>query len=500
MGDGEVWSVGDYTLDRVEPEKSTESGFADLVLYDGVDPWLVVECKKLVKGEAIEEIDPYSSTVIEQAERYADDLDVPYIATFNGDTLVLLRAEEGDESLYSRRKIGYNLSDFDGQEDMIFTVLSDMFAIHEGETERWDEEFDALVNRLRELHEFITPRLREQFESQLVDNDEFAGQFVDWADEQGMNYDADWIGEDDSDLSSYKRRKREEAHDTFVKQDAYLTLNQLIFYKIVEDSARFKVYTRQAAYDNVDSKDKILAIESLSVNELDFLQEYLRTRFDTIVEDVDYEAVFEQDPVFGQIGFTERVSDTLNDFISELSDYNLSNIGTDFLGQLYERLIPTEERKALGEFYTPPKIARLIVEASMESTGDMVLDPAVGTGTFPVEVYNWINRHDGLSHQDIVDQIAGVDVNRFAAHLAVINLARQNLSEKTEQTNIYINDFFRIDPDQHLLTSEKATLDDNSDEGDEFDESIREISDVDVVVGNPPYINRNQIPDKERVS
>ena len=497
IGDDDIWGVGDYTLDRVEPEKSTKTGFADLVLYDGIDPWLVVECKKLVKGEAIEEIDPYSSTVIEQAERYADDLDAPYIATFNGETLVLLRAEEGDKSLYSRRKIGYSLSDFDSEEDLIFTVLSDMFAIHEGEIERWDEEFDALVSRLRELHEFITPRLREQFESQLMDDDEFASQFVDWADEQGMNYDANWIGKDDNDLTRYKRKKREEAHDTFVKQDAYLTLNQLIFYKIVEDSNRFEVYTRQATYNSVDTEDKILAIESLSVDELDFLQDYLRTRFDTIVEDVDYEAVFEQDPIFGQINFTERISDTLNDFISELSDYNLSNIGTDFLGQLYERLIPTEERKALGEFYTPPKIARLIVEASMESPEDMVLDPAIGTGTFPVEVYRWINRRDDLSHQNIVDQIAGVDINKFAAHLAVINLARQDLSEKTEQTNIYINDFFQIEPDQHLLTSEKATLNENGREGNEFDRSIREVSDVDVVVGNPPYINRNQIPDKE---
>lgn len=457
-----------------------------------------------MKGEAIEEIDPYSATVIEQAERYADDVDAPFIATFNGETLVLLRADEGDKSLYSRRKIGYSVSSFDSLEDMIFTVLTDMFAISEGESGRWDEEFDALVDRLRELHEFVTPLMRERFEEKITDDGEFSGQFVDWADEQGMKFDADWIEKSYSELSSYKSDKKDEAYETFVKQDAYLILNQLIFYKVVEDSERFDVYTLPSAYENANTETKILAIESLSVNDLDWLQEYLRERFDTIVEDVDYEAVFEQDPVFGQVGFGERVADTLNDFISELSEYNLSAIDTDFLGQLYEQLIPVDERKALGEFYTPPKVARLIVEATMQDVDDMVLDPAVGTGTFPVEVYKWKNRNNGLSHQDILNQIAGVDVNRFAAHLAVINLARQNLSEKTEQTNIYLNDFFKIDPEQHLLTAaETASIDesdtdsDDSNEEVEFDrESIARISDVDVVVGNPPYINRNQIPDK----
>lgn len=493
LGDGESWKTGNYTFDRVEPEEPTETGFADLVVYDGMDPWLVVECKKLVQGTAVEQFDPYSSSVIKQASRYADDLGAEFIATYNGETLVLLRSHESHTSLLNRRKVVYELADFEDTEDLIFSVLGDIAAITEG-LNRWDEDFDVLVRRLRELHQFIYPKMQESIESKLEEDDEFATDFVDWANEQGMDYKKSWIG--DSSLRRHYRDKRDDVHNRFVREDAYLLINQLIFYKIVEDSERFRTFTSETAYESSGVEDKILTIQSLSADEIDFLRAYLRARFDTIVEDVDYKAVFEQDDVFGTVPLSDRVGDTLNDFIDELSEYDLSDVGTDFLGSLYEGLIPEQERKELGEFYTPESIGELIVEAVMENPDDVVLDPAVGTGTFPIKVYKWIKQHNGKTHQEIIDQIAGADVNRFAAHLAVINLARQNLDAKTERTNIHLKDFFLLDPEQHLLSTDRATLDDDDEEG--FDPSAaRTFSDVNVVVGNPPYINRNQIPDKK---
>lgn len=493
IGEGVVWEVDGYSFDRVEPEEPTESGFADLVIYDGTDPVLVIECKKLVKGEAIEEFDPHSATVIRQASRYADDIGAEFIATYNGKTLVLLRAHEANRGILQRRKITYAESDFDSREDFIFTVLDDMVAIDRGDSHRWDEEFDVLVDRLKELHRFIYPHLQDALETRLTEDGSFAANFTQWAKKQGLDYETDWISNDS--LSRKKERKRESVHDKFAREEAYLLINQLIFYKIVEDTDKFETYTSELAYERADTEDKILAIRNLSVDELDFLREYLSVRFDTIVEDVDYKAVFEQNDVFGSVEYNERVADTVNDFIKELGEYNLSDVKGDFLGDLYEELIPTEERKELGEFYTPQKIAELIVHASMESTDDIVLDPAVGTGTFAVEAYDWFDDHDGLSHQDIIDKIAGVDVNRFAAHLAVINLARQNLGAKTQRTNIHVEDFFDVGPDQHLLSTETADIDESD---EDFDQAAgKKFADVNVIVGNPPYINRNEIDDKD---
>lgn len=160
-----------------------------------------------------------------------------------------------------------------------------------------------------------------------------------------------------------------------------------------------------------------------------------------------------------------------------------------------QRTIHRQERKDLGEVYTPQIIARLIVHASMNSSDDIVLDPAVGTGMFLVEAYDWLNDHNGMTHQQVVDQIAGVDVNRSAAHFAVINLARQNLDAKTERTNIHVEDFFDIGPEQHLLSTETADIDEGDEDSDKT--AGKMFADVNVIVGNPPYINRNEIDDKD---
>lgn len=493
IDENEPFEVGDYSLDRVEPEENTETGFADLVLYDGLDPVLVVECKKLVKTRAVEQFEPHSRTVIKQASRYADDIGAEFIATYNGETFVLLRAYERSRSLYERRRITYHQSDFSGPGEMVFSAIGDMAAISDGAEHVWDERLDALVERLRQLHSFIYPRLRKSLESLLKNNDDFASEVAEWANEQGLDYKTSWIGDDS--LKRTYRRKRDDVHNRFAREDAYILINQLLFYKIIQDTDRFSVYSLEAAYDAADEDDKVLSIEKRRDAELDYLQQYLRSRFDRIVEDVDYKAVFEQDDVFGTVGYDDRVADTINDFIGELDEYDLSNAGRDFLGEVYEGLIPEDERKALGEFYTPPEIAELIVKAVMDDEDDVVLDPAVGTGTFPIEVYRWLEGHGRKNHQEIVDQIAGVDVNRFAAHLAVLNLARQDLNAKTERTNIRIKDFFQLDRDQTLLSDEQADLDDE-DGGFDMDTAYT-FADVNVVVGNPPYINRNQIPDKD---
>jgi len=133
----------------------------------------------------------------------------------------------------------------------------------------------------------------------------------------------------------------------------------------------------------------------------------------------------------------------------------------------------------------------------------LILDPACGTGTFLTAAYKHKNQLDSLEHQEIVDQLVGVDVNRFAAHLAVINLARQNLDEKTERTNILINDFFELDAgEQHPLFSDSAEIDTEELTNLEAREKVqtvnKRISNVDGVVANPPYISWTQISPERR--
>lgn len=93
---------------------------------------------------------------------------------------------------------------------------------------------------------------------------------------------------------------------------------------------------------------------------------------------------------------------------------------------LYETVIPPDERRQLGEYYTPARLARVMVRELIEQPLEQrVLDPACGSGTFVVEAvahFLAAAAQDGLAAGDtlkkLLDAVTGVDVHPVAVHLA----------------------------------------------------------------------------------
>ena len=98
----------------------------------------------------------------------------------------------------------------------------------------------------------------------------------------------------------------------------------------------------------------------------------------------------------------------------------------DVAAILYETVIPPEERRQLGEYYTPDWLARTIVrEVVTAPLSQNVLDPACGSGTFVAEaVTHFIEaaRDTTLDPKQVLERlrfsVAGIDVHPVAVHLA----------------------------------------------------------------------------------
>ena len=98
----------------------------------------------------------------------------------------------------------------------------------------------------------------------------------------------------------------------------------------------------------------------------------------------------------------------------------------DVAAILYETVIPPNERRQLGEYYTPDWLARTIVrEVVTEPLGQHVLDPACGSGTFVAEaVTHFIEaaRATPLDPKEVLEwlrfSVSGIDVHPVAVHLA----------------------------------------------------------------------------------
>ena len=97
---------------------------------------------------------------------------------------------------------------------------------------------------------------------------------------------------------------------------------------------------------------------------------------------------------------------------------------------LYETVIPPDERRQLGEYYTPDWLAREMVrELVTDPLNQKVLDPACGSGTFiAAAVAHFIdaaipaNEAPKLHPKDVLDRlrnaVTGIDVHPVAVHLA----------------------------------------------------------------------------------
>ena len=451
------------TFGTARPEYGENiDGFADIVIFDDSGEAVFVVEAKRPDETGNRNIDPYSPDVIQQAFGYAGQLGAGYFCTYNGSRLVMFNAFERGQTLLERSTKSYEgITELAEFADFLLDEIAEM---ERGEGE-WDAVDSAFIERIRSLHEFVAPEVTENLRNKLDDDNEFRDRFMSWADDQGLEYT-----DDDTD-----EEERQHIQEEFAAQAAYLLINKIIFYRILESS---EAYTDE--------------VEPLVVS-IRRVQEDLQDFFDLIVEEVDFEAVFDHDDIFDEIPL-DGAESRVRDFVIEIEDQDLSH-ESDIAGQIYQKVIPEDRRHSMGEYYTPPEVTDLITRLTIDEPTDFVFDPACGSGGFLVSAYHHLEEMSGCDHATILSQLGGVDINRFPAHLSAINLAVRDLESYTDEVNVEVSDFFDIRPDDMRLGREAATAEGSSTEYG----LVEDMGGVDAVVGNPPYIRSANMPSVEKV-
>ena len=106
--------------------------------------------------------------------------------------------------------------------------------------------------------------------------------------------------------------------------------------------------------------------------------------------------------------------------------FNWTEAPPDTAAALYETVIPPEERRQLGEYYTPAWLARTMVQELVDDPlNQRVLDPACGSGTFVTEAVSHFIAAAGMTNWEpgeVLDRlreaVTGIDVHPVAVHLA----------------------------------------------------------------------------------
>ena len=211
--------------------------------------------------------------------------------------------------------------------------------------------------------------------------------------------------------------------------------------------------------------------------------------------------------------FSAAFKETEHDWVLDLSDETLSRniewamyrfarfdfttIRGDILSGIYDRFLEAKQRKVQGEFYTPPSIARYMLDRLNLTTEDCVLDPCCGSGTFLIERYQQVVGEDadrGIATYDdacqAIARIAGNDLNPFSAVLTQIQLLWHLLSFGEEVKSRGMPPIRVSERANSLVPTDLLT------------QATTRFSDIDVpgygaVVGNPPYVRPERGVDLE---
>ena len=123
----------------------------------------------------------------------------------------------------------------------------------------------------------------------------------------------------------------------------------------------------------------------------------------------------------------------------------------DVAAILYETVIPVDERRQLGEYYTPDWLARAIVrEVVTDPLDQYVLDPACGSGTFVAEAVNHFieaANETSLDSKEVLEwlrfSVAGIDVHPVAAQSAIKDAVEDGFAANVT-VPVYLGDALQL--------------------------------------------------------
>lgn len=223
--------------------------------------------------------------------------------------------------------------------------------------------------------------------------------------------------------------------------------------------------------------------------------------------------IFELNNGFGNV--LESIYCSVENYRSTatIADFQLNN-NYDLIKQIYESIIPKELRHALGEYYTPDWLAESVLKRAISSfeTVDVnklsIVDPTCGSGTFLFKAI-LLKRKNGGTLSEILTTVHGIDINPLAVLAAKTNylLSILDLLDGTSPltipvyradiVTIFIPDKVGKEVDFVRAFRPSEVIKNRADQDRAAVQSLKK---ADIVIGNPPWVNWEYIPNQYKQS
>lgn len=451
----------------------------DLRFYDQASK--MVLCGEVKLPGTLEGSSPYNAELCADAERKASNAGVQFFFTWNVNTFVLW-----DRSLWYRplldRRVWQkqlsrtmaspqevareeNLSLITGQ--FIPDLLSNLNDIVFDIRPDWSMPPDDIFIRSLESHLDWPVQLMSAYVLKEADRSKAFGQRVE-----------QWLSEQERTFVRTPHEEWAKAVDNMAKTLAYVWTNRLIFYQALR--ARFSDLPHLRLRGSVEKADEVVtALNRLLMRAVERSGDYEPL---LMPEATDWATTLVFQP--------DGAVDAWRGLLRHLESVDFSEVSSDIVGRIFQRLIGPDERHRYGQHFTGDDVVDLINSFCVHSADDAVLDPACGSGSFLVRAYyRKRNMDTSRSHLDLLSELFGCDIALYPAHLATLNLAAREISDEANYPRIARRNFFDVSP-------QKAFCSIPDDAGGQTPIELPPLS---AVVGNPPYVRQEKIQARDKV-
>lgn len=247
---------------------------------------------------------------------------------------------------------------------------------------------------------------------------------------------------------------------------------------------------------------------------VDFLDRRASTRMPT--DPQVHDGLFEQtknyykaDDLFTANDRLEISEETFRRLVKELERFDLSKTGDDIKGLAFERFLGNTFRGELGQFFTPRPVVDFMVSLLDPQEGELICDPAAGSGGFLIRAFEHVRARIGAAIQadkdnaraaieaeglDPDEEEARIDAAFGALNKELLPSDDENRPVDTRVGRLAWNCIFGCDAEPRAARTAKMNMIMHGDGhgGIHYHDGLVDINGIfpgrfDIVITNPPF-------------
>jgi len=168
-------------------------------------------------------------------------------------------------------------------------------------------------------------------------------------------------------------------NDKLDPADAFDEISKILFIKIM-----YERRPKQESIFSLKQFNKLKEAWNISKGRSETETSYMQRLFE------DVKAEFKKDNIFDKNEKIRLKENSFEAIVKELEIYNLTATSADVKGIAFEKFLGKTFRGELGQFFTPRTLVNFMVEVLDPLEGELIADPACGSGGFLIKAFEKI--------------------------------------------------------------------------------------------------------------